>query len=82
MYQRFFCLLIWNKITVDEEQDASLTNSSLKSTINPIFSAILTVYGISTEEVRNKNSGAILTWFKYLTTSLMPTLPVWSNLLL
>ncbi|CAF3205771.1 unnamed protein product [Rotaria sp. Silwood2] len=67
---------IKKKITIDEEQNANATNSPFKFTINQIFSDILKSYGISMEEVRNKNSRGIFKWFKYLTTSFMPTLPI------
>ena len=51
-------------------------------TMNQIFFDALAIYGISMDEVHGKASNGTLKWFKYLTTFFIPTLPVWSNLLL
>jgi hypothetical protein len=38
--------------------------------------------GISIDDVSRNSASGILKWFHYLTKYFMPTLPVWSNLLL
>ncbi|CAM4769922.1 unnamed protein product [Rotaria magnacalcarata] len=70
------------KIIVDEEKEANATDSPFKSIINGTFHDVLATYSISITEIRDKKSRGILKWFKYLTASFMPTLPIWSNLLL
>ncbi|CAF4583183.1 unnamed protein product [Rotaria socialis] len=70
------------KIIVDEEKEANATDSPFKSIINGTFHDVLATYSIWITEIRDKKSRGILKWFKYLTASFMPTLPIWSNLLL
>ena len=69
-------------MVIDEEQEANATNSPFKVDINKIFQDALIVTGISTEEIQSNSHRGILKWFKYLTPYFMPTLPIWSNLLL
>lgn len=76
----FFFLLI--QVVVDEEQEANATESPFKSTISNVFNNILIAHGTSMNEVKDKSSRGILKWFKYLTSAFLPTLPIWSNLLL
>ncbi|CAF2090284.1 unnamed protein product [Rotaria magnacalcarata] len=67
---------------IDEEKEANATDSPFKSIINGTFHDVLATYSISITEIRDKKSRGILKWFKYLTASFMPTLPIWSNVLL
>ncbi len=66
---------------IDEEQELAATDSPFKSHIDEIFDNALKTCGIPNTEIGKANHG-IMRWFKYLTTSFMPTLAVWSNLLL
>lgn len=67
---------------MDEEQEANATDSPFKSTVNQIFREALSKSGLSIELMCGDQCTGILKWFKYLTHYFMPTLPVWSNLLL
>ncbi|CAF2137982.1 unnamed protein product [Rotaria magnacalcarata] len=71
-----------DEIVIDEELEANATNSPFKSAIQKIFQDALDVIGISIEEAQGVPLQSILKWFKYLTNFFMPTLPIWSNLLL
>ncbi|CAF1441600.1 unnamed protein product [Adineta ricciae] len=73
---------IRKKIVVDEEQETNSTDSAFKTTINEIFSHTLSACNLSNEDMSGKNCHGILKWFKYLVKYFMPTLPIWSNLLL
>ncbi len=66
---------------IDEEQELAATDSPFKSQIDEIFNNALKNCGISNTEIDKTNRG-IMRWFKYLTAWFMPTLAVWSNLLL
>jgi hypothetical protein len=67
---------------IDEEKEANSANSPFKSAFNRIFYDALTDCGLSVEEFQGTTTRGILKWFKYLTTSFMPTAVIWSNLLL
>jgi hypothetical protein len=58
------------------------TDSPFKVILNEIFEQCLKDFEISLDEARKPARHGILRWFKYLTTSFLPTIPVWSNLLL
>lgn len=66
---------------IDEEREITSTDSPFKSAIDRIFHDVLVNCGVPMNTI-DKNSHNILRWFKYLTTSFMPMLVVWSNLLL
>ncbi|CAF4236445.1 unnamed protein product, partial [Adineta steineri] len=70
------------KRIVNEEEEANTTESPFKIVVNQIFQDVLTDTGIHVEEVFGISSRGILQWFKYLTKFFMPTLPIWSTLLL
>ncbi|CAF4076111.1 unnamed protein product [Adineta steineri] len=70
------------KKIVNEEEEANTTESPFKIVVNQIFQDVLTDTGIQVEEVFGISSRGILQWFKYLTKFFMPTLPIWSTLLL
>ena len=74
----YFCM----QVLIDEEREANAIDSSFKADINKIFQDALILTGISMEEVQNTPPQGIMRWFKYLTVFFMPTLPIWSNLLL
>ncbi|CAF4803751.1 unnamed protein product [Rotaria sp. Silwood1] len=67
---------------IDEEAETNATDSPFKSILNNIFDDCLKDIGISIDEARKPARHGILRWFKYLTTSLLPTIPIWSNLLI
>ncbi|CAF1474300.1 unnamed protein product, partial [Adineta steineri] len=50
--------------------------------LNQIFNDALITSGISMKNSCSANTHNILNWFKYLTRFFMPTLPIWSNLLI
>lgn len=66
---------------IDEEEELAATDSPFKLHIDAIFSEALKTCGVSDTAI-DKSRRDIMRWFKYLTTSFMPTLPIWSNLLL
>ncbi|CAF5127330.1 unnamed protein product, partial [Rotaria sp. Silwood1] len=74
--------MFFTQIVIDEEQEANATNSPFKSVIKKIFQDALNITGILVEEAEGVALQSILKWFKYLTNFFMPTLPIWSNLLL
>ncbi|CAF4164381.1 unnamed protein product [Rotaria sp. Silwood2] len=70
------------KLVVDEEKEANATDSPFKIDINNIFRDAIHIIGVSLEDVLGTASQGILRWFKYLINFFMPTLPIWSNLLI
>ena len=54
----------------------------LKTDIKRIFHEAFLLTGISLEEAHRTSSHDILKWFEYLINFFMPTLPIWSKLLL
>lgn len=70
------------QIILDEEEETNSTNSPFKTVINSIFRDALLHFGMSIDDLSGKSASGILKWFRYLTKYFMPTLPVWSNLLL
>ncbi|CAF1488393.1 unnamed protein product, partial [Adineta steineri] len=70
------------RIILDEEEETNRTNSPFKSVINDIFGDALSMTGVSIDDVSKNSGSGILKWFHYLTKYFMPTLAVWSNLLL
>lgn len=70
------------QVVIDEEEEMNSTNSPFKVVLNEIFENCLKDVGISVDEAEKPARHGILRWFKYLTTSFLPTIPVWSNLLL
>lgn len=74
--------VLFFKIVIDEEQLTNATDSPFKSVLNGIYEECLNTVGISTKQAQKSSGNGILKWFKYLTTSILPTIPIWSNLLL
>ena len=80
-FDSLFCPF-YIQMIIDEEQEANATNSLFEVDINKIFQDSLNSIDISTEEIQSNGHRGILKWLKYLTHYFMPSLPIWSNLLL
>ncbi|CAF4221628.1 unnamed protein product [Rotaria sp. Silwood2] len=70
------------KKIIDEERESNSTDSPFKTEINKIYHDALIFVGISSQKQADNTRKGILNLFKYLTNYFMPTLPIWSNLLL